>query len=84
MLNRREFLLGTLGKVGKKALGDGDNTVLSVMRLQKEVMENKAAIDNSSNASFMRDQALLEIVRSDAYITYYGRIIDGLTEGEQK
>ena len=83
-MNRREFLLGSLGKVGKKALGDGDNTVLSVMRLQKEVMENRAAIDNSSNASFMRDQALLEIERSGAYITYYGTIIDEIARGEQK
>ncbi len=66
-MNRREFLLGSLGKL----LPQSQEPPVT----QKQIDELEASIANMGNASFLRDEALLHLDHSELGITYYGTIL---------
>ena len=70
MLNRRELLKLPIGLLGKERPPSPE--------------ELEAAILNSSEASFLRDQALLVYIDPAMRITYYGAIFRELEESEGK
>lgn len=80
MLNRREFLLGSLGKVGKRLTQEDP--------IENRLDELGAALRNMGDASFMRDEQILRYLSAMAHkdlgITYYGTIMEDFAKGEQK
>lgn len=73
-MNRREFLLGSLGKLLPQSQ-EPPVTQKQIVALEVRVTEGEMALQNQGNASYIRDQAVLTLLDPSLGITYYGTIL---------